>query len=239
MKDRFEILKWDSDFFNFKVAKINTFDSKEVYQDILEDLKRQNIKLAYCFTTPGSFMDKILEVDSAILVDQKVTYSRPINRENNEVSDVNILAYSKGIVTDKMVDIAIQTSEHSRFRVDVNFQNEEFKKLYYQWIKNAVEDIHGGQLFTYQEVETLKGLIYLKEINHKIGIISLIGVDKEARGEQIGTKLINQSMAYFNKLGKKEVQVVTQKANVLACNFYEKNGFEIIDTVNVYHLWIF
>ena len=38
----------------------------------------------------------------------------------------------------------------------------------------------------------------------------------------------------FDKL--KELQLVTQKANVLACNFYKKNGFQIIETVNVSHL---
>ncbi len=84
----------------------------------------------------------------------------------------------------------------------------------------------------------MKGLIYLKDINHKTGSISLIGVDQGYRGEQIGTKLIEKATSYFSKLGKKEVQVVTQKANVLACNFYTKNGFQMIDTVNVYHLWI-
>ena len=81
-------------------------------------------------------------------------------------------------------------------------------------------------------------MVYLKEIDETKGSISLIGVDQGYRGEQIGTKLIHQAIAHFNNLGKKEVQVVTQKANVLACNFYTKNGFQIIDTVNVYHLWL-
>jgi dTDP-4-amino-4,6-dideoxy-D-galactose acyltransferase len=66
----------------------------------------------------------------------------------------------------------------------------------------------------------------------------LIGVDQGYRGEQIGTKLINQALSYFKKTGKFEVQVVTQKANVLACNFYTKNGFHLVNTINVYHLWI-
>jgi ribosomal protein S18 acetylase RimI-like enzyme len=39
-------------------------------------------------------------------------------------------------------------------------------------------------------------------------------------------------------MGKLEVQVVTQKANILACNFYKKNGFNLIETINVYHLWV-
>lgn len=238
MENNFEILKWDSDFFNFKVAKINDFSSEDSYFKMVDELKQGGVKLAYCFSVPDSFMDKILKKDNVFLADEKITFSHLINKGEIDLPEVNIKEFSEGVVTDKMLDIAIQTSEHSRFRVDNNFKNEEFKKLYFQWIKNAVENKQGGKLYTYQEGNTLKGLIYLKEISDKTGSISLIGVDQGYRGEQIGSKLINKSMDYFNRLGKTEVQVVTQKANVLACDFYKKNRFEIMDTVNVYHLWV-
>jgi len=238
LENNFEILEWDSVFFGFKVAKINTFTSKEVYQAIIKELKQQDVKLVYCFAKPFSFEDNVLKENVALLVDEKVTYARIINEDQFDAPEVNIHVYSEGVVSDKMLDIALQTSEHSRFRVDTNFQNEEFKKLYYQWIKNAVENCKDGELFTYEEGATLKGLIYLKEVSDKIGSISLIGVDQGYRGEQIGTKLINQSLSYFKRKKKNEIQVVTQKQNVLACNFYEKNYFKLIDTVNVYHIWI-
>lgn len=238
MKNKFEIAEWDSEFFGFKVAKINHFDSIEEFDFIRKELKSNQVELAYVFSEPNSNIDTILKTSNVFLADEKVTFSRKIDEIINNVDDSFIEDYQDAIVTDKMLDIAIQTSEYSRFRVDVNFKNEEFKKLYYQWIKNAVENQGKGKLFIYQEGIVLKGLIYLKEINDNIGAISLIGVDQGYRGEQIGTKLIDQAVAYFNKLGKKEVQVVTQNANVLACNFYTKNGFHIIDTVNVYHLWL-
>lgn len=237
MKNKFEILQWDSNFFGFKVAKINDFDSVNEFNLVREELQKEQVKLAYVFCEPNSKSDQILKSSDVFLADEKVTFSRFIEVSKDN-SNASIEEYIEGIVNDKMLDIAIQTSEYSRFRVDVNFKNEEFKKLYYQWIKNAVEDRNTGKLFVYQENTVLKGLIYLKEINDKIGNISLIGVDEGYRGEQIGTKLIEKATSYFSKLGKKEVQVVTQKANVLACNFYTKNGFQIIDTVNVYHLWL-
>lgn len=238
MKNKFEIVEWDSDFFGFKVAKINSFNSNEEFEFIRKELKSNQVELAYIFSEPNSNIDAILKTSNVFLADEKVTFSRLIDKIKNNIDDSFIEEYRAGIVTDKMLDIAIQTSEYSRFRVDANFKNEEFKKLYYQWIKNAVENQGDGKLFVYQESNVLKGLIYLKDINDKIGSISLIGVDEGYRGEQIGTKLIEQAAFYFSKLGKKEVQVVTQKANILACNFYAKNGFEIMDTINVYHLWI-
>lgn len=39
---------------------------------------------------------------------------------------------------------------------------------------------------------------------------------------------MNVSVIYF----------VTQKANKLACKFYEKNEFTIKSVENIYHIWI-
>ncbi len=238
MKNKFEILEWDSNFFNFKVAKINQFESIEEFDFISKELKSNQVELAYFFCEPNSNVDRVLKTSNIFLADEKVTFSRAIDDIGENVTESFIEEYQEVIVTDKMLDIAIQTSEYSRFRVDSNFKNEEFKKMYYQWIKNAVEKTDNGKLFVYQENIDLKGLIYLREINDKLGSISLIGVDQGYRGERIGTKLINQALYYFNKMGKLEVQVVTQKANILACNFYKKNGFNLIETINVYHLWV-
>ena len=237
MRNKFEIIEWDSNFFDFKVAKINHFDSIEEFDCIREELKSDQVELAYVFSEPNSKMDAVLKQEQVFLADEKVTFARKITEFEEKFGLYDIEEYNGVTVTDKMLDIAIQTSEFSRFRIDRNFKKEEFKKLYYQWIKNAVDDQGNGKLFVFQNEEVLKGLVYLKEIDETKGSISLIGVDQGYRGEQIGTKLIHQAIAHFNKLGKKEVQVVTQKANMLACNFYTKNGFEIMDTVNVYHLW--
>ena len=239
MKNKFEIVEWDSNFFELKVAKVNSFDSKKEFDEIKEELIYNKVELAYVFSEPNSKMDAVLKQEQVFLADEKVTFARKIIEFEQKVGLENIEEYKGTFVTDKMLDIAIQTSEFSRFRIDCNFKKEEFKNLYYQWIKNAVENQANGKLFVFQNKDLLKGLVYLKEIDDTKGSISLIGVDQGYRGEQIGTKLIHQAIAHFNNLGKKEVQVVTQKANVLACNFYTKNGFEIMDSVNVYHLWVF
>ena len=238
MKNKFEILEWDSTFFGLKVAKVNHFDSIEEFDVIKKELTSNQVELAYIFSLPNSKMDAILKNEQVFLADEKVTFARMITEFELEGEVDVIEEYNDANVTDKMLDIAIQTSEFSRFRIDTNFREDAFKKLYHQWIKNAVEHQGNGKLFVCQDNHVLKGLVYLKEIDETKGSISLIGVDQGYRGEQIGTKLIHQAVFYFSKLGKKEVQVVTQKANMLACNFYTKNGFQIIDTVNVYHLWV-
>ncbi len=239
MNTYFQLLEWDSNFFEFNVTKINSILTNDAEFDSMQCLLLENnVRLAYLFVEPGSLMDVFFQSKNIFLADEKVTYSKIIDKKNNYTIDNNIKSNNEEQVTEKMLDIAIQTSEHSRFRIDEKLPQNSFKKMYFQWIYNAVNDKENGKLFVYNDDNLLKGLIYLKEINQNIGSISLIGVDQGYRGEQIGSKLIQQCEVYFNSSNKKEVQVVTQKANELACKFYEKNGFVVKDIVNVYHWWL-
>mgnify|MGYP002355965114 CR=1 FL=1 len=63
-------------------------------------------------------------------------------------------------------------------------------------------------------------------------------VDQTVRGQSIGSKLINATFFHYSKIGIFDIEVVTQKDNQLACNFYEKNNFKIKNIENIYHLWI-
>jgi len=236
---KFQQLEWDSNFFGFEVAKYNNdISSQADFEDVCCSLKANNVKLCYLFVDPDSQMDKILKKNQVFLADEKITYFKNINSKINVIIDKNIQLNAESKVSEKMLDIAIQTSEYSRFRIDKKLPENAFKELYFKWIQNAVNDKESGELFVYKDNNVLKGLIYLKEINEKNGSISLIGVDQGYRGEQIGSKLIQKSEEYFKTINKNELQVVTQKANKLACRFYEKNGFKVRNITNVYHLWL-
>ena len=41
-----------------------------------------------------------------------------------------------------------------------------------------------------------------------------------------------------NGLNINQIQVVTQKANIPACAFYNKMGFKIELIENIYHFWL-
>lgn len=239
MTTKFQFLDWDSNFFGFKVAKVSSsLTNEDEFHSLEQLLKENNVRLVYLFVEPGTKMDTLLQSKDVFLADEKVTYSKTINLKSDIIVDENIQLNDEKQVSEKMLEIAIQTSEYSRFRIDEKLPQNSFKELYFKWIQNAVNDKENGKLFVYKDEDTLKGLIYLKEINEKIGSISLIGVDQGYRGEQIGSKLIHQCDAYFKSIYKEEVQVVTQKANELACRFYEKNGFIVKDVTNVYHWWL-
>ncbi len=126
---------------------------------------------------------------------------------------------------------------YSRFKIDPYFRNNEFERLYTEWIEKSVERRLANEVLIYNEGDELLGFITLA-LREKTGSIGLIAVDENQRGKAIGKKLIRAALAYFKDHKITTVEVVTQKANYAACRFYESCGFKIKSIVNIYHLWI-
>ena len=54
MDDRYKILEWDSDFFGYKVASIRQESISDAgFDTVLVALRKENVKLVYCFLKPG------------------------------------------------------------------------------------------------------------------------------------------------------------------------------------------
>lgn len=68
-------------------------------------------------------------------------------------------------------------------------------------------------------------------------VIGLIAVDNSYRGKAYGTQLLNACFDDILKIRLIELRLLP-KNNINACRFYEKNGFEVKNVTNVYHLWI-
>jgi len=238
MSSLYDILEWDSRFFGIKIAKVNRFNSEDELSYILNEITQLQIKLLYFFVEPNDiFSNLLLKKLNANLVDEKLTYILDIKNiivtENNQ----HVKPYWDNELTEELKRISIQTSEFSRFRVDKRIGDELCDKLYLEWINNAVNKVFNDSLYVYSENSTIEGLVSLKNMPNS-GSISLIGVDNKSRGKNIGTLLIKKAIAHYLELGFSKLEVVTQKANIPACKFYEKNGFIIKSINNIYHLWI-
>lgn len=237
MNKGFEILEWDTIFFGIKVARLNDFIGPNELDGIVEDLKASDVKVAYCFVEPNNVrMNEALSLKCALLADEKVTYTIDTSQVKPVCSDA-IVEYEGVEANNELVSISQQSGEFSRFRVDKNFGPEACDRLYRQWIQNAVSKKFDSILYVYKDADQILGLVSLKNLNTS-GSISLIGVDSRARGKSIGTELVKKAIWHYQDRGVFTLDVVTQKANKLACNFYEKNGFTISNIKNIYHLWL-
>jgi len=224
-------LDWDSKFFNKQIA-------------FIEGLKATNARLSKeidHFLLCGAdciYLYTRKQVDLSgydiILADKKRIYilDKP---EYKEISSPACLSQPKytGNPSD-LYDLAFQSGEHSRFKIDPHFSNDEFCRLYKAWIDNSLNEEFADFVFV-ANAPMPQGFISAK-IKDDIISIGLFATDRKFRGMGIGTRLIQKIINIAANRGLK-VEVVTQADNKAACEFYERRGFNISDEQYVYHIW--
>ena len=225
-----DFVKWDSDFFQLRIGKINpgNFDLEEFL------LGKDSYDLIY-ISEKSDNLNRIDAIQSLNLepIDIKLIYSKEILHVEN-VNDIH--EYGVSIPSDKLIRLSLQAGIYSRFYIDQNFKIEQYNKLYSQWIESSVAKSLADFVFINGSEDSPNGFITLK-LDKGFTQIGLIAVDDSQRGQGIGKKLI-QKTEYVSKLkGYSIIKVVTQKGNASACKFYEYYGFGVEESINIYHYW--
>ena len=108
--------------------------------------------------------------------------------------------------------------------------------MYREWINKSVSKTIADEVFLYENKQIL-GIVTLK-LKENIATIGLIAVAENQQGKGIGRKLVDACMDFCQKNNIKKIEVATQKANLQACNFYEKYGFSVKEITPIYHFWL-
>lgn len=237
-----EILRWDSVFFGFNIAKIDdeciSFDDfREVYQE----LKNQKIRLVY-WPTEIDYgpQHEIADNFKGKLVDIKTTYERSLEMADRfivENQTSNLGFYKNKKPDKKLLEIAVQCGEYSRFKVDSEFPSSKFVKLYRTWIIKSLTGDLADKVIVTRNDDQVSGLITV-QCRDGIGNIGLAGVLHKFRGKGLGGMLVKTAINYFIEKKCFKASVVTQGANESACGLYEKYGFKVRNQANFYHFWI-
>lgn len=231
-------LDWDSLFFGYEVGRLN-IPSDEAFEYSEFKVESSKFKLVYIYS------DFILPANQGLsLYDEKVTFSQKIYfdalklssiRNNNSISISSFNRSSDDL--NKLQELALQSGIYSRFKLDPNFKNNEYKRLYLEWIDNSIN----GNIAFDTIVAKIKGKIVgfttVGEKNKNLADIGLVAVDKNSRGEGIGTALIHEILHRAAHSGFKEIQVVTQLVNQAAIKLYEKTNFYKTNLTYIYHVW--
>jgi dTDP-4-amino-4,6-dideoxy-D-galactose acyltransferase len=239
MRNLLEKLEWDSTFFGYPVAKVTTEAiTEEMLTKIINLAKFNGTKLLYLFTDPADAVSsKTAKTCNAKLVDQKVTFHIKISEAIVPVIDNHIEEYVSDQPSARLINLAIQSGLYSRFKTDPGFKNNEFEKLYHTWIENSVNKKIADCTFIYKENGLELGFVTvkIKDLNGQIG---LIAVDENSRGKSIGKKLVAAVFDLLSRNNIPDLEVATQVDNSGACNFYQKTGFRVLKSENIYHIWL-
>lgn len=225
-------LEWDSNFFNLKIGKVELNDKSNIS---LDEIISDKYDLIYVFNY-SSFKNKILLNETNI--DTKINYSIPLEGFSLRIIKTNLVE-SKDVFTiteiNELIILTIASGVYSRFSIDKKFQNDSFERLYTYWLKSSLDN-ESKKIFFVKLKNKIIGLLILK-LHDEHSIIEILSVSKEYRGQGIASDLVSSAINFSLIKNKKIINVSTQKDNIIACDFYESNGFVKINEIEIFHLW--
>ena len=226
-------LSWDSDFFGLKIGKL------ELSEDVLFSID-QFKSLSEPYDLIYIFSKKKINYSLIKLVDTKVIYKKQVFRFNevsNNLISINEFNHENQSIS-VLENLALSSGIYSRFKLDENFRDTDYTRLYKQWIHNAIDDNKQNvYIATYNDKSNPIGFVSTLSVNENDLVISLIAVDNEARGLGVASSLISKVEKTCLEKNLSYIIVATQKINVPANKLYEKNNFKLVDSTYIYHYW--
>jgi dTDP-4-amino-4,6-dideoxy-D-galactose acyltransferase len=244
-------LDWDSSFFGYEVGKIWVEKDMDPIQ-----FKKEAQKFHLVYVYSQEFITNLPDKTKHVVtqLEWEINLAQNFSKrdftslfDKNEKGENGIFEISKRSIfesslsenlysrlLEEVEELAILSGEFSRFNLDTQFRNNEFNKLYIQWIRNAVWGEE--KVLVYRQNFQTKGIITLGSDARK-GRIGLIAVSEECRGKGIGKQLLQAGIELSSQNGQEMLQIGTQKINLAATGLYQKMGFHLSGQTEIYHWW--
>jgi len=232
-----EYLPWDSSFFNKKTGKIIfSINDETQLKLLLKQAILDGYQLLYLFGDENIFLNREISNEfNGTLIDQKILYTKSIVEA--DLKESIAIEYTSEEITSELENLTYLSGVHSRFRLDSNFQADDFYRLYKKWITKSISHKIADYVFVIKENELIMGMVTLI-IKDSIGEIGLIAVSESVQGKGYGKDLINKCINQLISIGICQINVTTQIENLSACRFYKSCGFEKKSLTNIYHFWL-
>lgn len=235
-----KILDFDSELFDFKVAKIFTAKLTTLeLQATLMELCAAGVHLVYWFAdSKDEESQTAAKKLQGFLCGKQITYvidlkNLPTRMETPE----EVIVYADKNPSLDLETLAFAAGTFSHFKMDPKFPAHLFVKLYKAWITNSTNGKIADSVLVVRRKDQIVGMITIGKKNER-GDIGLLAVSPEYRGQNIGTHLVQAAQVSFLRAKLSVSQVVTQMANKPACSLYERCGYQIEKVENLYHFWL-
>ena len=232
-----ERLAWDSDFFGIEVARLRAgrLDAASL-PSAMQALQRSCASLAYVVT------DEPIEPAAAarfglVHRDAKTTYARAIGDGLAAVAGVTVREAQPVEELAQLRALAVASGTSSRFMLEERLPAGKAAELYERWMDNSLTGALAAKVLVAVRAGAVVGMVTVGE-RAGAADIGLIAVDEAARGGGVGGALVAAALAWGRSAGLDQATVVTQGHNRAACALYERCGYAVRDTVQVYHAWL-
>lgn len=239
MNSKLELLDFDTNLFGYGVARCSLpVKDERVLLSFKNLCKTLAIRLVYYVTSPNSESSIFLESSGFKCVDEKTYYQKYLTNNCNQDEFDNIELYLGKTLNNELLELFLASGEFSRFRLDSNFQGNEYYKLYKIWGEKSLTGEIATDIIVYKDKELKRVLGLLTfNIQNDHCTVGLIAVNRLYRNRRIGRKLMLFMENHLSKLGINKIIVPTQGHNEKACRFYEGLGYFKEKVEKIYHIW--
>ena len=237
-----EKLPWDSRFFGFNIARLNSpILTRSLVDSAFEFCQDHQIRsLYYRAATNDSRSVELAEKYGFHFANFRVTYGfdfdlghtfpqipkNPFIFRASKPSDLaQLQAISKNLFLD------------SRYYYDPNFPRRLCDKLYSTWIRKLAGKSKKNQgVAVLSDGKKIAGYIGYEFADGTVNLV-LVGVSRHYQGRGVGKILLGQFLKKMFKDGFSKFEVVTQGRNIASQRLYQSGGFKIFETHMDYHRW--
>jgi dTDP-4-amino-4,6-dideoxy-D-galactose acyltransferase len=239
--DLLKLLEWDTKFFGFPVAKIlNAHAQTEELREAVSQLRSQQIPLAYWFADkPSAETHSQIVGMGGDLVDEKLTFVARLDNLPEQQSSVPLSVvepYREEMPLSDLKQLAVESGIHSRFVVDTKFPQATARAMFEEWIIRSVDKAVADEVLVIRQDSSIVGMVTIATKGNR-GSIGLLAVAERCRGRQFGQALVVAAQNWCRDRSFREMQVITQQANVAAQRLYYKCGFQLEQMEACYHIW--
>ncbi|MGW1455540.1 GNAT family N-acetyltransferase [Salegentibacter agarivorans] len=235
MKKLYKILKWDTNFFNFKVAKIKNNALTEITKrkDILEDLAKEKVKLVYYNSQKELELSFSSDFEINLIIN-RVPLERDVIKEFP--FHANISFYEDDYPDESLIELAQLAGRQGRFGLDPKIPVETCDEIFKNWIINSVNKKLASHTLVYKEKSEIVGFATI-DVKKGKGYTPLFAVKRKFEGKGISFALMRAIETVLKREGCHIVVGGTQKLNEKALKVYERYGLIPQRPEFIYHFW--
>ncbi len=217
-----QIMAWDTEFWGVRVGRATHLDG-------LTEWALENTVGLTCL-----LVGTIAEVQQAEelgyrLMDVRVTLTR---------KTAMLISVGRRATHDDreaLIEIARSAYTQTRFYNDPELPNTACGALYGEWTRSLCDG--GADMVLVIDRDGEPGGYVTVNVDNDLSEIGLIAVREDLRGTSVGTALVRAAVDYARSCDAREMQIITQGANIGALRTFEGCGFRVSDVSYWLHRW--
>lgn len=225
-------LNWDSDFFKINVGELIVDDSHSIDDSCLQNFDLIVVKQNTDNQIQLKNFDTPFE-ETKFVFTKKFTSDFVLHNSTHEILNTDEYPIDAHL----LFDLAFESGKYSRFKLDNHFPDNSFKALYQLWVLNSINKQFADKVYYIKHTDnSIIGFVTLR-VHKNHASIGLIAISDRFQGQGIGKQLLQKVETYCYSNQINELQIPTQKKNTIACSFYKKNGYSILEETIIKHYW--